>query len=35
MSVGQVLNAPTYYTTWAPNDAIPEPNFCNQCNESS
>jgi len=21
------LNAPTYYTTLAPNDALPDPNF--------
>jgi len=25
-----VLNAPTYCTTLAPNDALPDPNFCNQ-----
>jgi len=34
MSASQVLNAvnaPTYYTTFAPNDALPDPNFCNQC----
>jgi len=34
MSASQVLNAvdaPTYYTTLAPNDALPDPNFCNQC----
>jgi len=30
-SVRQVLNAPTYYTTLAPNDVLPDPNFCNQC----
>jgi len=30
MSAGQVLNPPTYYTTWAPNDALQGPNFCNQ-----
>jgi len=35
MSGSQVLNAPAYYTTLAPNDALPYPNFCNQCNESS
>ena len=28
MSASQVLNAPT---TLAPNDALQEPNFCNQC----
>jgi len=28
MSASQVLNAPTCYTTWAPNQ---DPNFCNQC----
>jgi len=26
-----VLNAPTYYTTLAPNDALPDPKFYNQC----
>jgi len=31
MSASQVLNAPTYYTTLAPNDALPDPNFGNQC----
>jgi len=31
MSASQVLNAPTYYTTLAPIDALPDPNFCNQC----
>jgi len=25
------LNAFTYYTTLAANDALPDPNFCNQC----
>jgi len=35
MSGSQVSNAPTYYPTLAPNDALPDPNFCNQCNESS
>ena len=28
VSAGQVLNAPT---TLAPNDALQDPNFCNQC----
>jgi len=27
----KVLNAPTYYTTLAPNGALPDPKFCNQC----
>jgi len=31
MSASQVLKAPTYYTTLAPNDALQDPNFCNQC----
>jgi len=31
MSASQVLNAPTYYTTLALNDALPDPDFCNQC----
>jgi len=31
MSASQVLIACTYYTTLAPNDALPDPNFCNQC----
>jgi len=31
MSDSQVLNAPTYLTTLAPNDAVQDPNFCNQC----
>jgi len=31
MSAGQVLNAATYYTTLAPNDALPDTYFCNQC----
>jgi len=30
VSVSQVLNAPTYYTTLAPNDALPDPHCCNQ-----
>jgi len=30
MSASQVLNAPTYYTTLAANDALPDPTFCNQ-----
>jgi len=30
MSASQVLNAPTYYTTLASNDALPDLNFCNQ-----
>ena len=29
MSVSQVLNAPTYYTTLVANDALPDPTFCN------
>jgi len=31
MSASQVLNAPSYYTTLAANDALPDPSFCNQC----
>jgi len=31
MSASQVLNAPTYETTFAPNDALQDPNVCNQC----
>jgi len=31
MSASQVLNAPTYWTTLAPNDALQDPSFCNQC----
>jgi len=31
MSAGQVLNAPTYEIALAPNDALQDPNFCNQC----
>jgi len=31
MSDSQVLNALTYETTLAPNDALQDPNFCNQC----
>jgi len=31
ISVSQVLDPPTYYTTLAPNDALQDPNFCNQC----
>jgi len=30
LSARQMLNAPTYYTTLAPNDVLPDPNFCNQ-----
>jgi len=32
MSASEMLNAPTYYTTLAPapNDALPDRNFCNQ-----
>jgi len=32
MSASEMLNAPTHYTTLAPapNDALPDPNFCNQ-----
>ena len=26
-----MLNAPTYYTTLAANNALPDPTFCNQC----
>jgi len=35
MSASQVLKPPrpTYYTTLAPNDALPDPNFCNQCKQ--
>jgi len=32
MSVSQLLNASACYTTLAPNDALPDPNCCNQCN---
>ena len=31
MSASQVLNALTYWTTMAPNDALQEPNVCNHC----
>jgi len=31
MSASQVLNAPTYCTTLAVNDALPDPTFYNQC----
>jgi len=31
MSASQVLNAPTYETAFAPNEALQDPNFCNQC----
>jgi len=31
MSASQGLNALTYYTTLAANDALPDPYFCNQC----
>jgi len=31
MSASQVLNIPTYETTLAPNDALQDTNFCNQC----
>jgi len=31
MSASQVLNAPTYYITLAPNDALQDPTFCNEC----
>jgi len=31
MSACQVLNAPIYETTLAPNDALQDPSFCNQC----
>jgi len=30
ISANQALNAPTYYTTLAANDALPVPTFCNQ-----
>jgi len=30
ISASQVLNAPTYWTTLAPTDALQGPNFCNQ-----
>jgi len=29
-NTSQVLNEPTYYTTVGPNDALPDPGFCNQ-----
>jgi len=31
MSASQVFNASTDWTTLAPNDALQDPNFCNQC----
>jgi len=31
MNASQVLNPPTYWTTLARNDALKDPNFCNQC----
>jgi len=31
MSASQLLNAPTFHTTLAPNDALQDRNFCNQC----
>jgi len=31
MSASQVLNAPASYDTLVPNDALQDPNFCNQC----
>jgi len=34
VSVSQVSSASTYYTTLAPNGALPDPNFCNQCKPS-
>jgi len=34
-SASQVLNAPTYYITLAPNDALQDPDFCNQRNPES
>jgi len=30
MSASQVLNAPSCYTALAPNDGLPDLNFCNQ-----
>jgi len=30
MGASQVLKAPTYYTTFAPNDTVPDPYCCNQ-----
>jgi len=30
MSASQVLNAPIYYTTLAPNGSLPDPHVCNQ-----
>jgi len=34
MSASEALNAPTYYTTLAPNAALPNPNFCSQSKPS-
>jgi len=31
ISASQVLNVPSYQTTLASNDALQDPNFCNQC----
>jgi len=31
MSASQVLNVPTYNTTLTPNNALPDPDVCNQC----
>ena len=31
MSASQALNASTYNTTLAVNNALPDPTFCNQC----
>jgi len=31
MNARHVLNTPTYYTTLAANNALPDPTFCNQC----
>jgi len=31
VGASQMLNAPIYNTTLAPNDTLPDPNFYNQC----
>jgi len=31
MSTSPVLNAPTYYTSFSPNDTLLDPIFFNQC----
>jgi len=31
MSASEVLNVPSYYSTLAPNDALADLTFCNEC----